>query len=96
MLARRIEDGLEAGVLVGDQNMPVRAAVSTAASMPAELLHEADTAMYLAKGNEPATGQSRLGSSTDRRSDRAGSEGAGSQAQVPHTRRRTDRPGREA
>jgi len=100
MLARRIEDGLEAGVLVGDQNMPVRAtvgiAVSTAASIPAELLHEADTAMYLAKGNEPATGQSRLGSSTDRRSDRAGSEGAGSQAQVPHTRRRTDRPGREA
>lgn len=55
MLASRIETELAAGVLVDDGTMSVRAtvgiAVSSADSLPSELLHEAETAMYSAMRN---------------------------------------------
>lgn len=94
MLAGRIESALAAGVPVGEQTMPVRAtigiAVSSGLSLPAELLHEADTAMYRAKGHAPAPDRRQASSAGDQ-PDRA-IEADRVRAAAPHTRRRTDRP----
>lgn len=54
MIAGRLAAALASGVTFGDHFMPVRAtigtAVSTSESQPGELLHQADIAMYAAKG----------------------------------------------
>jgi len=96
MLAGRIETGLAAGVLVGDQTMSVRAtvgiAVSSAGSLPADLLHEADTAMYLAKGSESAPDRRRPdGNAAEDGPDATGAAGR-ARTGAPHSRRRTDQP----
>lgn len=54
LVAGRLETALAAGVSVGDRTVPVLAsvgiAVSSASSSPQDLLAEADSAMYRAKG----------------------------------------------
>lgn len=54
LVAGRLETALAAGLAIGDRTVPVLAsvgiAVSSAGSSPHELIAEADTAMYRAKG----------------------------------------------
>lgn len=93
MLAHRIESALASGVAVGRETMSVPAtiglAVSSGRSLPADLLHEADTAMYRAKGLPPAPDRRKSRPSAD---PRAGSVESRSETPAPHTRRRTDQP----
>lgn len=95
LMAARIETALGEGVPVGDQTVHVRAtaglAMSAPASLPAELLHEADTAMYRAKviSAGPDRRQRRHGPGV---SANSAPEARASTGQTPHTRRRTDRP----
>jgi len=87
LVAGRLEDALAAGVPVGNRNMPVRAsigiAVSSAGSLPQELLNEADAAMYRAKGGDRTR-------SEDDPSDRFLTAGRARPGADPYARRRSD------
>ncbi len=95
LMAGRIETALGAGVPVGEQTVHVRAtaglAMSTPSSLPADLLHEADTAMYRAKVDSAAPDRRRRRHSRDG-SPNSDSDARASTGQAPHTRRRTDQP----
>jgi len=95
LTADRLTTALAAGVPVGDQSLPVLAtigiALNSAGSLPAELLHEADTAMYRAKGVRQTPERRQPGGSGPPAADLA-ADGRAGPGTPPHTRRRTDRP----
>lgn len=91
LLAARLETALGRGVPVGDQVMPVYAsvgiAVSSEGSLPADLLAEADIAMYRVKGTGQEPKRRRLTVP-----EGVPAEPTTPQGGPPHTRRRADRP----
>ncbi len=88
-LRSRLEKELARGVPVGDKNVPVYASIGIAVSspdaLPADLLAEADIAMYRVKGGPPRPSIRRL---TVERGSAEPDKGRGD---PPHARRRADR-----
>ena len=94
LVADRLETALAAGVSVGDRSMPIRAsvgiAVSSASSLPVDLLDEADTAMYRAKGDDRRPDRRRRGGPDGDLPVRWNGGGRWGPTSAPHARRRTD------